>query len=116
MKPVKFIRSKLIAAGAAGGLFVAVWAWAAAAGWQGAPASTVVADPAAAGGAATAQETIVQRVYLVQRTAPDGSTYVEALPAAPADAAASVVQPQTSSAPPRTTVQTLKPVTKTRAS
>lgn len=113
MKPVKFIRSKLIAAGAAGGLFVAVWAWAAAAGWQGTPASSVTADPAAGAGAA-AEETIVQRVYLVQRTAPDGSTYVEALPAAPA--AASVVQPQTSSAPPRTTVQTSKPVTKTRAS
>ena len=115
MKPVKFIRSKLIAAGAAGGLFVAVWAWAAAAGWQGTPASSVTADPAPSGGVA-AEQTIVQRVYLVQRTAPDGSTYIEALPAAPADAAASVVQAQTSSAPPRTSVQKTKPVTKTRAS
>jgi len=109
------MRSKAAVAGAAGGMFIAVWAWSSAAGWQGSSSDGL----AAGAGTEVGQGTVVRRVYIVQRTAPDGSTYTDALPALPDGSpppglGASVAQlPAAAQQQPR---QKPRPVTRTRAS
>ncbi len=85
---VRYITSKVTAVAASAALVGGGSAWiATTAGGQEEPAA-----------AQQAPATIVRRIYLVQRVAPDGSTYLEPLAAPPS--------PRTAS----------RPVTRTRAS
>ena len=102
---VRFLASKVTTVAASVALFGGVTAWIAAARSGGQQAPLPDAGGTTDAAAQRAPATIVRKVYVVQRTAPDGSVYFETV-AAPAASA----QPSAPAAARRA------PTTRTRAS